>query len=561
MRRLSLPWVVLGLVGAGGCGTAPKDPPASAADAQESEPQGAGPTPALKTLPMQTPDGGFALDVAKAIRPHGATKARTSQRLKATYRWDDGEPQAAMVLDNGDSWRLLFPSTPEPDAIAKLVLKYEFDLDDETKQRLSELAGSLRATVVKAVQTTLDDDTVKGVKPPAAQLAAFNLKFSAEMGQASDELVALKEFRGAEDEAGDALVLAAMGIKTPKPGTYVVDADKLRGVTHLKDGAQSFKEFANASASQVTGAACLPKGLPKPDASEGEVHQAFDACRIAYTTVLKPLVDQANAGAGDLKQLGGDTEQLLAKLNGLEWKPGQAYSDETEEYAATTRAQELHRKVGELVTKLNVTRPAQLDSAYGAIVWATQRQSQIYLEQQLLAELTGEIDRIVVELTQEQSGKVLIKKSAERRYWDVATGAVYVGDLEDVLTPVMIAFCPVGCLRKGEHMFEWSANLGRAWSLDIGTRVGVWDNDTDPRHLDRPSFLVGASVNPFYFFRGSAGMYAFDNAQTGDWNRAWYVGATINLIHAADFLGPLGLSPPTVETKTEAGGDETEDSN
>jgi hypothetical protein len=75
-------------------------------------------------------------------------------------------------------------------------------------------------------------------------------------------------------------------------------------------------------------------------------------------------------------------------------------------------------------------------------------------------------------------------------------------------------------------------------SLDLGTRVGVLDKNTDARHLDRPSVLVGGSVNPFYFIRLSAGMYVFENAQTDD------RGGVSNQKEHARVIYPLVVSIP-----------------
>ena len=114
--------------------------------------------------------------------------------------------------------------------------------------------------------------------------------------------------------------------------------------------------------------------------------------------------------------------------------------------------------------------------------------------------------------------------------------------LNDMMMPLMLTFCPAdGCLRPGETFYSNTATLGHSFSLDVGVRTNTLDTEMDRRHLDRPGFMVGVSWNPFYFLRGSFGMYMFDNALSADWNQALYLGVTINVLHTAQLLGVLGL--------------------
>jgi hypothetical protein len=63
---------------------------------------------------------------------------------------------------------------------------------------------------------------------------------------------------------------------------------------------------------------------------------------------------------------------------------------------------------------------------------------------------------------------------------------------------------------------------------------------------------LGASWNPLTTIKISSGAYLFENAQTGHWNSAPYIGVSVNIVQGLELLKMFGLGdvkPPKIVAK------------
>jgi hypothetical protein len=145
----------------------------------------------------------------------------------------------------------------------------------------------------------------------------------------------------------------------------------------------------------------------------------------------------------------------------------------------------------------------------------------------------------------------LLKQDARRRYYDIATGIVWVMRTDDFAVGNFIAVCPWGCLTTEDGSKDYGFTR-HTLSADIGFGVvGAFDT-ADRRTEGVAGFLVGASWNPVDVVRASVGAYVFENQQTLNINASPYLGITLNVLHAATLAGILQqptLKPPTVVEK------------
>jgi hypothetical protein len=165
--------------------------------------------------------------------------------------------------------------------------------------------------------------------------------------------------------------------------------------------------------------------------------------------------------------------------------------------------------------------------------------------QETEARLVADVATVTERTLRTEVGSALVKGAQRPRRYDVATGMVYVSGIKDIVVPTLVSVCfSTGCLTAKE--VAWSAPSGwlRALSLDAGVRLKTLDTQ-DPRQSDKISFVLGLSYNPVSLLRVSAGFYAFENAQTKNWNAQPYVGLTLNVLSAAEILGALGLGKAT----------------
>ncbi len=455
-------------------------------------------SPQIAVSPTVTPDGGFALEVSKRFTPKGSKVARVSTGLTATYDWGDKASGEAIVIDRGVNWQLLFAQKPPPEQMVTLELQYFFDVD---KAARDEVVNQLKEHVVSATLAALDKAKANYTEK------AFQQDFTAELRtRAAKTLSQLDTFHLDNRASARGDVLRRIGIH---PESLELDTVQLSKVTDRQDELKHWTALADDNYSQASKVECL-EASRQDEESVATLLSYYDKCW--KDTLAK---DDGVDAARKAVTAAPTSAQLTALVAALEtWPKGTTSTD-----------------------------------AQSAIAWPVFRATAVLKGQELTAELTKDITLQSETYRQQHAGQVFLTRSLERSRWDVATGIVYTGKLDDTIMPILIAFCPTGCLRADEAMWDSGHHVLHSLSFDVGMRAAVLDNKTDPRHSERAGFLVGGSINPFYFLRASGGAYMFDNAESNKWNTGYYAGVTINMIHAAEFLGQLGMVPPKIEAK------------
>ena len=146
------------------------------------------------------------------------------------------------------------------------------------------------------------------------------------------------------------------------------------------------------------------------------------------------------------------------------------------------------------------------------------------------------------------NSKVNLKLTADkkRRDWDVGTGIAYAPNLDEVLVPALIRVCPFygGCLQPGETIASSVKNALRGLTVDAGFAVATLDRAADARRGSNITLIAGASYSLVSFVSIGAGVIAFENRQSGNWNLTYQVNATLNLRDAIELLeGLRGVKP------------------
>ncbi|HEY8944291.1 MAG TPA: hypothetical protein VIM73_08510 [Polyangiaceae bacterium] len=512
----------------------------------------------IERQPVETADGGFYMDFAQSVEGH------TSQALRVSYAWS-GSKGEVNAVSAGGSWRVNFPDKPKPDEVASLELEYTFPLSDAEKNIVREKFRTVaRVYIDAAVAASAEID----------EPTAFQEELTARLQALAPLLNDLKKY-GNSEKTGGGVTLDELGLTRTAGGDIALAPAGTKRLFELASQHSAERDWSRLEEKIWTklprGAACQGKTLNR-DAPQPELTAVLDACFAELNAALKAAAEAYAAAVPEVRSAETNLKQAwdafevarvdLAKLP----SPVSQSVREGDTPGETTLAVRLGtvtdtyqglvdaaRKQGARVPAFG---PDELPS-FNATRWAMLRWG---LNERLKAStdpIANALTQRTLTLTQQQLGSVLLERSAVRRYWDVATGTVYIGEVDDTAIPAMLAFCPATCLRRGETM--WGNDFQRfanGLSFDVGARVGVYDKNTDARHLDRPGFFVGGSLNPFYFFRASAGMYMFENAQTERWNQTWYVGATINVVHAAEMLGPLGLMPAKLDAEEKKEEDE-----
>jgi hypothetical protein len=166
------------------------------------------------------------------------------------------------------------------------------------------------------------------------------------------------------------------------------------------------------------------------------------------------------------------------------------------------------------------------------------------------AQLVADIETAFEDGARLEDGSTLVEANTQPRRYDVATGAVFVAGLQDIVVPLLISICPAeGCLTAKDMAWRAPHGWWRSISFDAGIRTKTLDTQ-DRRQPDLISFLTGMSINPVSVLRVSGGFYWFENAQSSHWTGQPYVGITLNVLNAAEILGSLGMGDQVGPTTT-----------
>jgi len=475
-----------------------------------------------------TGTGGFILETSKrASTDHGANIG-----LKAKY---DFGTTAGIIdgTDAGCSWRITFKDMPRTsDSTVKLLFLYERTAA-EKKQLADDIQALLSALVL---------ETAKGLDTCKTDMKCID-EFAVPTAALGQPLKNLDSARAANDQTGLELVLASIGASRSKDGKIPLG-----------------KEIREKLAAAAGGMVSL--GYPSESVKElGALSQpANDECARLYEA-SKAGTDTAKAILVMRTCLGRLGSAHCPKAG----VPVPAVPDAVQDVVQAELSPWLAACSKEFPT--DKTSPAYHDAAYDylAATWGLEYLKQAEgarsFVETTIQPIAKSLDILALELerapmVRSELGLAVDEKA---KWFDVATGVLYVADLEDVVVPVLVSVCPLGgCLRSGEvtrlplQKPTWST--ARTWaywfahslSVDLGIRAVVLDS-TNWRQKGKVALLFGASWNPVDVVRFSAGSYFFDDAKNGKWSHTWYMGITLNLLHAAEILGPLGIPIPKIE--------------
>jgi len=491
------------------------------------------PAPAASTAPprpskTEAVGDGFFMDVPK-WRPEQA------KGLTAKYKWGSADERTTTAMDGGSYWRLSFPDRPKPSDVARVQLRFEFELTAQDRETITK-------SIEQLIQTSIDV-VVAAAKKTGGTLSDRIAAESSAIVTAAKPLAAYVTNDGTP---GDEVVLKGLGFKRRSDGGLeLADPTALVNLAKLETSADvaGARADVNEAAQRLPAAPNPPtpcsKAIADMQKDMTNAEQARAACANAILEDVKqrraaadkavkaakpPVPPNLIAAAAAAKALEGHAEKVAAAANAEGPEPAAVKPD-----------------------RVALEDNADIESSYAFRAYKYARLAMVLGEAEeahgaprtaLRAELKSRIEV----LEQDQLGSVILAASGEKRTYDVSTGVVYVGGLEDVVVPIMIAACPLGggCLRRGETVVTGGL---RSISADLGIRAQTLDKP-DPRGRDALSFLLGASINPIYFLRISAGFYTFENAQSAKWNVTGYVGTTVNILQAAELFGVVGLGTP-----------------
>jgi hypothetical protein len=532
-----------------GCGSTPK----TAADASDEKV----PDAEVTKDPVDTADGGFRLEVSKTFTE------RKSKGLKVFYTWGDKTEREAWITETPVSWQVQFQDKPDPEKLAQLRLMYTFDATSTEQTAAQTVADDARKIFLDAVRKALQS----AVMAEKNKETTFNQTLGQELQALDAPLSKLKAQQTAQGKAAAAVLLEQLSLTKDEAGVFALSA---KGRSLLPDLAQLEQDTQKWTKGEAEGRAkaealkvtkCGQVDLSKASAPD-EVVSAVQACRDELVAKIDAAIVAFEKSADYTKlkakpepakrwqQLKDRTVAIrnakVANDTLLGVQPAdvellQELSDLKDSYDALVGSGDL----GPAPATPPAFAPESIPSFWGTF-WTVHRLNVLTITNRAHEAFAAKLTQTTLVVTQQHEGKVLLEQSQQRRYWDFSTGAVYVRGVDNVVLPLFLSYCPASCFRRGEDVTD---RFLSSLSIDIGTRAGVLDDKVDTRHADRAALLLGGSFNPLYFLRFSTGMYAFDNAQTDNWNQTWYVGGTINVIHVAEMLGPLGIAPGKVEVK------------
>jgi hypothetical protein len=487
-------------------------------------------------------DGGFELAYPYWLpEGHGAPTA-----LLARYVWN-GQPErvASARLDKHDStlprdWKWIFEFTdqPKPEELARVDLLYQFELTDKDRAEIAEAARKLAESLVLAFGEAND-----AARKDDAALAREVEKRTLEVAKTPEARTLLK-FGDQDGKDGLGLFLETLGFEQlPSGGWRATDDARLRMVALSDKLLRTLPPDDRDKAARTRHLGALAKA--KVDPQDPCAQAAKDGSELAHDVKL----------AGRVVKVCG--EKLLQALNDLAAKQEGDVKAKTTAAAQVVEGAVKNRTRTDSPLLLNLANVATdrdtiaSSYAYHALAVAQNtlkdpgaNSDWVIARELLVKDVTVAIERASLV----EPGSTLIAGGLKPRRYDIATGAVFVTGLQDLVLPTVIAVCGwEGCLRQNEVWWDAHNGFVRSLSLDAGIRVKTLDTQ-DPRQSDKLSFLFGLSWNPVSVLRLSAGGYAFENAQTRNWNLVPYVGVTFNVLNAAELLGGLGLGPQFAPT-------------
>lgn len=491
------------------------------------------------------------------LQPKWSPSDAKNISLKVTYAWGGKGPREVAGRDAGTSWSVTFPDRPKPDELAKLDFVYGLSITDADKT-------SILATIDKVIVAMVDLTRQSGEHGEAGdQFVAEFRKRSSELEKVGE---ALRAYRTEDGTDGLTETLTSFGLRRIDGAwqpVEVVMINKLHEGTLSRLRANE-QQMAIADLVSVLRA---KRQLSRDEGPAGEnCKKAVDIATplenpdtdlAALKTCVAALVITMNGRQARAERAAAGKKTDLKKLRALPAKLatlGKAAST----ISKPSDISEQPDHLGVFSTAWQETRASANDLApYGigiddgylglAVNFFEHRLDLANVRASYVASFEGVRSKLwsrAASFTQQQLGQVLIEQGPERRSYEASTGMAYLGGLDEVVMPLMFSYCPFdGCIRRGHVAWDDTELWRHTITLDVGVRAKTI-GDEDARDNGDLGLLAGASFNPFYFVRASAGAYFFENSATRNWNTTWYAGVTFDVLHAAELLGFLGLGVP-----------------
>jgi len=447
--------------------------------------------------------------------------------LAVQFAVDDAKELQSAIVQGADAsaWTVTFPERPEVGVPVRLRSTYGFLLTEASRARVAE-SMLLAATGIL-------DAVVAAVAEKNANQTTLDLALQKQSEKIAAALVPLKSYMTKDGKTAAQVLLTWLGfhpVADDHPeGNWTVDESDFGALRELGAFYLVEQKTSLASARLDQGARASIDAGAKP----------APACASAYDAALK---DEQNLALA------------LAVVDTCGQAAAQADVDHADAFRSVVTGVDAFAKESfTLTAELNqdfdgaiepypvgTTLGAALALAYGFNSVKLAKLAE-YDQKQRKEKLTAELAKFVIELDEVKSSDALLELEARRRYYDAATGIVYVGRLDDVVIPTLLSVCPLGCMKVDKGVSEYWG-WRHTFSFDLGAKAVTLDRSVDPRHEDALAFLIGGSWNPIDVVRLSAGLYAFENSLSKDWNHTYYAGVTLNMLHAADLLGILGVA-------------------
>ena len=486
------------------------------------------------------------------IRKWARSDRGKNKGLIVWYAWEGKAKRKATVFDASGYWSVRFADRPDVAKQGTIEYTYVFELGDADKKTLEDATVAFKsksaiyaASVAEAQRNAIATEAEAKADPnDVTKLAASNKAKldlqSLHSKEFPDVISALAPLDGFTDDEGNAakdVLLRAAGFEPDSASNNGWKPSHLSAVFAAKTAQEdtkidTAKQAQGIALAALSGAdACVTAAKSAPATTETDA-AGYTTCSIQLRAALAPEASFPSALAA-LTIL--DTQVAAFKANPNE---------------ATLRAVTSARSnLGASVVAPNPTPPAASSNPLNAIKALVNHMTVSVVESQATARrkdtLSAKIDETRLTLSTAERATDILKQEGSRRDFDVASGVVYVADLDEWVVPTFIAWCPWGC-----HRPDAGFDRFRNWfSVDAGLRTTMIDSGSkvDPRHdTGTVSPMLGVSLNPASFFRASVGSYYFNNKESGNWNFRPYFGITLDIVRLGEITKLIGLGdPPT----------------
>lgn len=501
--------------------------------------------PPSAVVETSTPAGELLLSIRKWVR---SDRGRNNG-LIVWYQWEDKAKRRANVIDSSSSeWLVRFADRPEVGKQGNVEYTYVFELSAEQRALLEKTVRGFEQRVVEysiaiadpwtklersedGLRATPNDAPTKQTRDEAR--AAFEEVHAKEFAALAKALEPLSEYTDREGNPAATVMLKAVGFE-PDPASAAPWKPSRASSIFAANHTRAEFEMAREGKAWRDERPTVPDTDPCFDATQERADIAEDVsaavkCSAALKAELPNVQELVNAQT-ELSKLDVALAALSAQVDDTNVeKVNLARSAFAAELDAATQhvdldAQTHARALKALVHHMRLLR-------------ARQQGGQTLQRLQALLEETRR------KVTISADARDILKQEGSRRDFDIASGLVYVAELDEWVVPMLVAWCPWGCHRP-ESGFDDFRNM---WSVDAGFRVRTLDSGAtiDRRHdTGTASLMLGLSLNPASFFRLSVGDYIFNNSQTRNWNSRLYFGFSMDLVRLAEVSKLVGLGEP-----------------